>query len=51
MSDTLECLITMMLKEPLRDGMSPTQQLLQQLAQEERDAQADDAGSPEDHDI
>jgi hypothetical protein len=51
MSDTLESLITKMLKEPLRDGMSATQQLLQQLAQEERDQKADDAGSCEDGDM
>ena len=51
MSDTLESLITMMLKEPLKDGMTPTQQLFQQIAQEERQRKADEDGSPEDHDL
>ena len=51
MSDTLESLIALMLKEPLKDGMTATQQLFQQLAQEERQRKADKEGSPEDGDM
>ncbi len=52
MSETLESIITQMLNEPLKPGMTPTRQLFQQLAQEDRDRQADDdAGTCEDGDM
>ena len=51
MSDTLDSLIRQMLKQPLQDGVTPTQQLFQQLAQEERERNADEDGSPEDGDM
>ena len=41
-----------MLNEPLKPGMTPTRQLFQQLAEEDRQRKADDdAGSHEGHDL
>ncbi len=52
MSETLESIITQMLNEPLRDGMTPTRQLFQQLAEEDRQRKSDDdAGTCEDGDM